>query len=431
MNICKVIAPLLIAAVASSCASHRPSSECRMLEQVDTIWVGHDGSSFSLDKTIQIPEEWYKRRSRLIISPQLVLADQSVTDYEPVIADASIYTKKLRRKKVLENFQDEFNHTPLLNWSKASGNAFTLSNTYDLPENFSSGHLNAIVTLDGCAECTALDTVLVAYLNKQPQPADTFSLQWIEPQFVVRPKIMHGQGEAMLQFPINSSKIVLEMGRNLQELLKMSKDISPILNDSLMEFNFIRITGVASADGSLAFNTKLAYNRAQSASNWLMENLNLPEKMRKLISVHYKPEGWEPVLLAMQQDNSPYATQVEEVLNKYAGSDDDKQEYYIRRLPCWNVIKNNYLQKDRKVEYTYEYTIRSFTTDEELLRMYEERLEVFNEEEMLRVAELVEPLERKLEIYEQIVERFPESKIGKNNYEVLKHQLKKLGDKQK
>ena len=44
---------------------------------------------------------------------------------------------------------------------------------------------------------------------------------------------------------------------------------------------------------------------------------------------------------------------VKDILEKYADSNDDVQERYIRRLPCWNTIKARYLQKDRKVEYVY------------------------------------------------------------------------------
>ena len=94
-------------------------------------------------------------------------------------------------------------------------------------------------------------------------------------------------------------------------------------------------------------------------------------------------------------------------------------ERYIRRLACWNDIKNRYLQKDRKVEYEYTYTIKSFTTDEELLDMYEKRPDAFNEEELLRVSTLKQTAEEKKEVYRTILRYFPQSKVAANNLAVL------------
>ena len=60
------------------------------------------------------------------------------------------------------------------------------------------------------------------------------------------------------------------------------------------------------------------------------------------------------------------------ILERYPadGNNDDVQEREIRRLSCWERIRTNYLQRDRKVEYRYTYTLKSFTSDKELLRMY-------------------------------------------------------------
>ena len=95
------------------------------------------------------------------------------------------------------------------------------------------------------------------------------------------------------------------------------------------------------------------------------------------------------------------------------------QERYIRRLPCWNRIKNQYLQKDRKVEYVYTYTLKSFTSDAELLDMYRTRPDAFNEEELLRVAALSESHDKKKEVYRTIQKYFPTSQVAANNLAVL------------
>ena len=112
-------------------------------------------------------------------------------------------------------------------------------------------------------------------------------------------------------------------------------------------------------------------------------------------------------------------TILEAVNRLYADRNDDVQEYYIRRLRCWGRIRDNYLQKDRNVEYVYSYQIKSFTTDEELLDMYGKRPDAFSEDELLRVSTLKETDAEKKEVYRTILHYFPQSHVAANNLAVL------------
>ena len=121
----------------------------------------------------------------------------------------------------------------------------------------------------------------------------------------------------------------------------------------------------------------------------------------------------------MVDDGHPDAGKLKAILDRYADQNDDVAERYIRRLACWKDIRERYLQKDRKVEYVYTYTLRSFTTDAELKDMYRKRPDAFNEEELLRVATLAATDEERKLVYRMIVKRFPESAIAVNNLAVL------------
>ena len=141
--------------------------------------------------------------------------------------------------------------------------------------------------------------------------------------------------------------------------------------------------------------------------------------VQRLIKVGSRPEGWLPVYKAMVDDGHPDAGKLKAILDRYADQNDDVAERYIRRMACWKDIRDRYLQKDRKVEYVYTYTLRSFTTDAELKDMYRKRPDAFNEEELLRVATLAATDEERKQVYRMIVKRFPESAIAVNNLAVL------------
>jgi len=378
-------------------------------------------SSVNVDVMINVPARTFSSRSRLIIVPQLISNDTMVTECRAMVLDAPIYSKKMERRVKLEGYVDT-----LAENSGRVNNRENQSIPYiervSVPENIDGGRIIAVLSTDGCGECEVADTVDMAYIANLPtliEPKKSLQLNWIEPEFVIRPKVLKGKGEALLQFVINRYDINLSLGNNESEMNGMLSTLQKITSDSLAVLNSVSIYGMASADGSFAFNTKLSENRAKSAKNWLIKQLNLSNEVYSQFSVGSRPEGWLPVLEAMRADGHKDTVKVKEILSKYNAENDDVAERYIRKLSCWPDIRSKYLQKDRKVEYEYTYTIKSFTTDEELLDMYGKRPDAFNEEELLRVSTLKKTPEEKKEVYRTILHYFPQSHIAANNLAVL------------
>lgn len=377
----------------------------------------------NMDVVFHIPEHYLTKRNRLVITPQLLNGTEVKDEYTPVILDAPVYNKKVNRKQILENYTDPYQEQAIKADKVSHSFNLPYTQTLQLPEGTESGQIVAVVSTDGCGACTGIDTIPVAAISNpvslMGDVKESLQLSWIEPEFVIRPKVHEGRGEAKLQFAINKSDINLAMGDNQKEMEGMLNALQPILKDTLATLGNVIITGLASADGSLAYNTTLSRNRAQSAKNWLVSQLHLNAAGQRTFKVNSRPEGWEPVLSAMTMAGDKDSAAVKEILEKYSTENDDVQERYIRRLSCWNNIKENYLQKDRKVEYIYTYTMKSFTTDVELLEMYASRPDAFNEEELLRVSTLKRSNEEKKEVYQTILNYFPQSQIAANNYAVL------------
>lgn len=407
--------PLLVA----GCGTYRHGSNVTV-SPISNL-VPDSASAVHVDVDFNIPGNEFTRRSRLVIIPQLLQHDSLVRECRAVVLDAPIYAKKQERRKVLSGYTDSFEQ-----YARKVNNRKDMtvpySETVSVPADIEGGRIVAVLTTDGCGECSAIDTVDVAYIANIPaliEPKESIKLNWIEPEFVIKPKIMKGKGEALLQFVINRYDINLELGNNRQEMNEMLSVLKNIVTDSLATLNSLSIYGMASADGPYTFNTALARNRANSAMGWLVDKLGLADSMKEDIAVGSRPEGWMPVLEAMRADAHKDTTKVKDILDRYNAENDDVAERYIRQLACWPDIRARYLQKDRKVEYEYTYTIRSFTTDKELLDMYEVRPDAFNEDELLRVSTLKQTHEEKKEVYRTILHYFPQSHVAANNLAVL------------
>lgn len=419
----QIVGLFLLAAMTlgfSGCASHRGGRHIAV-EPEEKVLTLDSARQAELAVTFRVPDHYFSKRSRLFISPALYSGDSLVESYPQVVLDAPVFTKKSRRAAVLEKRID-----PLALSSQKVDNrdeqVIPYRQLVTLPEGLDGGEIIARVSTDGCGVCAGIDTLHLAGLTDPVSLIDvkeSLKLDWIEPEFKIKPKIRSGQGVARLQFIINRYDIRPELGRNRAELDSMLAKLEPILADSLATLEAVKITGVASADGSLSFNTPLARNRAHSAMKWLITQLRIPASVQKHFSISSRPEGWGPVWEAMRAAGDPDTTAVAEILDKYADSNDDVQEYFIRRLPCWGRIRDNYLQKDRNVEYLYSYQIKSFTTDEELLDMYDKRPDAFSESELLRVSSLKTSPDEKQAVYRTILHYFPQSQVAANNLAVL------------
>ena len=405
-----------VAACLSACRSGGGQRTVSVTPRVPVL-VPDSAGCVDMRLDVAVPPRYFSRRSRLIVLPQLREGSQTLCEYDPVVLDAPVYSKKMHRLEALYGYADSLAGLRRPVSRTRRGMVVPYNNKVALPQGQNNGRrVYGVVTTDGCGECSAIDTVLLAVID---DPADLFrrklAPKWVEPRFEVKPKIRKGRGTAHIQFIINRYDIRPELGNNRAELDTMLARLAPVVADTLAELRSVGIYGLASADGPLSFNTPLAHNRANSAMRWLCDRLGLGAAERRVFTTGSRPEGWEPVVAAMAAAGNADSTAVREILDRYAGQNDDVAERYIRRLACWPVIRDNFLQKDRKVEYVYTYKIRNFTTDDELLRMYATRPDAFSEDELLRVSTLKPTRAEKEEVYRTTLRYYPKSQAAANN----------------
>lgn len=186
--------------------------------------------------------------------------------------DAPIYSKKMERRIKLSGYSDPLaDRSVKIDRNKEYSIPYTV--TLPVPGTMDGGRIAAVLETDGCGNCYPFDTVDVAYISNLPTLIDmqgSLRLCWMEPKFVIAPQILNGAGEALLQFRINRYDIDLSLGNNLNEMEQMLSTLLGVVSDTLITLNRLDIYGMASADGSYAFNTTLARNRALAAKEGLV-----------------------------------------------------------------------------------------------------------------------------------------------------------------
>ena len=166
--------------------------------------------------TVEVPQKTLGKRSRLIIVPQLLAGDSLVAECTPMVLDAPIYGKKMHRRVLLEDYVDSLASyaRPV---QKKESVTIAYSERVAIPDSLASARIVGVVTTDGVVLFTAIDTLDMAQISNPITLVDTheeLKLNWIQPQFVVRPKILQARGEASLQFAISNHNINLDMANN-------------------------------------------------------------------------------------------------------------------------------------------------------------------------------------------------------------------------
>ena len=353
------------------CAAQKATDSGITVTPSPCILSPDSNNRVTADATLCIPNSRFSKRSRLIITPQLLINDTVADTYRPYVLDRPIYEKKNERRRKLEGYTDPYAAEARSCRKIKDTLLLPYREEIELPAEADNGRIIAVVSSDGCCECSSIDTVEVADITNPVTlipVKKSLKLSWIEPEFVIRPK-------ARLQFAINLHDIDLNLGDNSTELSRMQNTLAPILKDTLATLTSLEIYGMASADGSLAFNTALARRRAESAGIWITEQLQPDAATRRIIKTGSRPEGWAPVLAAMTAAGNADSTAVKEILARHASDNDDE--------------------------------------------MYGKRPDTFNEEELLRVASLQTTLEAKKEVYATLLKYFPQNKVAANNLAVL------------
>ena len=290
----------MAAGMLAGCASKREVAEPVTVTPSPYVLTPGDGNRVDMELTFHVPEQAFTKRSRLVITPQVMVGNRVHEECTPLVLDAPVYDKKNRRRQTLEGYEDPYAAQAVRVEDVKEARDVAYRETVVLPAGTDTARVVAVVSTDGCGECTGIDTIEVASVAR---PA--LYVGWMEPEFTVRPKVVDGKGEAHLQFGINKYDINLDLGNNRSELEAMTQALAPVLKDTLATVNRFTISGMASADGSLSFNTTLARNRANAAKEYIASRLGLEDGQADRIRIDSRPEGWQPVLDAMVKDGNP------------------------------------------------------------------------------------------------------------------------------
>ncbi len=394
-KISKFLSFVVLGAAIVSCSS--PEKMAKMAENV-TVKCNPDvlevvGGKIDADVTVTYPEDYFHAKAILEVTPVIVYEGGEVAlspfifqgekvkdNYQVVPSDGATITKHV-----------QFNYVEGMEkcYLELRGTAKHKSQRVELPTKKVADGANTTY-------------MLVCKQGKLDLKADGYQ------------EIIKETAEGQILYNINSSEV-----RNSQLKSQSIKDFQAALNE--IKANERKtlvgtdIVAYASPDGKETENAKLSDRRSNTAEK-AFSKVTKKNDVAGPVNVSSVAEDWEGFQELVAASDIEDKDLIIRVLSMY--SDPAVREKEIKNMSSvFKTLAKDILPELRRARFIANVEFHNYTNDE-LLKLIEENIDVLDETAILRAATLVKDNDQKVELYKKAIDKY-NSKTAQYNIAVV------------
>ncbi len=182
-----------------------------------------------------------------------------------------------------------------------------------------------------------------------------------------------------LTYPLNKTAIVPTLGNNKEELSRLEEELRNYTTNPDFIIRKITVNGLASPEGSLHNNIKLAEGRVTSIIDYVRRRSNIPHT---LFSYGFLGENWDGLKETIEKSNF---SNKEQILSILQNPNTEERKNELKKMHNYRVLLQTIYPSLRSSRYAVEYEIRNFTPQEARERI-NTAPQTLNPEEMYAVA---------------------------------------------
>ncbi len=216
-----------------------------------------------------------------------------------------------------------------------------------------------------------------------------------------------------VDFPVNKIVIYPDYRNNAVELSRITGTIDSVRADKDITITAISIKGFASPEGTYKHNTWLAQNRTEALKTYVE---NLYHFAPGFIKTDFEPEDWEGlreyVVTSTLANREGILALIDSDLQP-----DVKDARIKRKYPRdYAFLLANVYPALRHSDYKIDYTIRTFTSLDDILRVLREDPRKLSLSEFYRAAQSMTPgSDEYNEVFETAVRMYPNDPVANLN----------------
>ncbi|MFB6258091.1 MAG: tetratricopeptide repeat protein [Flavobacteriales bacterium] len=220
---------------------------------------------------------------------------------------------------------------------------------------------------------------------------------------------------SVIHYRINSPRVRNKELRD-DDIKKMEKFLGKVKKSEDLQMENLELVAYASPDGELTLNEDLAKNRAKSGMEYFKEALSEKEiDSVKDGFYNKKPQGedWKGFKKKMEASDIKDKKLILRVLSQYG--DTKKREKEIKNMAeTYKVIADKILPELRRTQLILHYK-KIGKTDKELKELAMSNPDSLKLEELMKAGSLFESPDKKLKVYKQVEQQYPDDWRGPNN----------------
>lgn len=264
----------------------------------------------------------------------------------------------------------------------------------------------------GCGNVDEMNNYTVYTYVPQPK---TF-----EPRFAfVRPqveavKVRHLDKRAYIDFPVDRTELHPDYRRNPEQLDTIINTINALKADPDLAVRNINIHGYASPESPYEHNDMLARGRAKTLTDFVRQQVDLPESV---FTVSSTAEDWDGLREYLRGSSLEHRDQILAIANDSITLAPDAREWKIKTTypEEYRYMLQNWYPALRHSDYHITYTVRPFNVDEAKQKMRTQP-QLLSQEEMFLVAQTYETGSRDFnDAMETAVRMFPDNPTANLN----------------
>lgn len=251
-------------------------------------------------------------------------------------------------------------------------------------------------------------------------PLGSYKRVIYEPEFrYVRPvaeasKSYTLSGRAFIDFPVNRTELYPDYRGNRSELAKITATIDSVRNDRDVTITTLTIKGFASPEGRYDNNTRLAQGRTETLKDYVQQLYSFAPGF---IATDYEPEDWEGLREYVAGSTLEHRSEILTLIDDPTLDPDTKDLRIKQRYPAdYKFLLTEVYPGLRHSDYRITYTVRSYTTPEEIRAIMAVAPQKLSLNEMFVLAQSLEPGSAEYnEVFETAVRMFPDDATANLN----------------
>ena len=226
-------------------------------------------------------------------------------------------------------------------------------------------------------------------------------------------KIRELSGRAFIDFPVNRTEIHPDYRSNPAELAKIIATIDSVRNDRDITVKKITIKGYASPEGSYENNIRLAKGRTAALKQYVR---NLYRFDEDFIGTDYEPEDWEGLREFVAGSGLAHREEILALIDSDMAPDPKNDKLRETWPDEYQFLLQTVYPALRHSDYTIEYTIRQFSSVDEIRAVMASAPQKLSLNEMYVLAQSLEPgSDEYNEVFETAVRMYPEDETANLN----------------